>query len=142
MKCSVCGCNNLFEVRIIDSEILSGYGVVEQSVKSYACEKCGHVELYVSQEYLDKRNRQIRLKKEHEAKIAELKQKIAAKESEIENIKKIISDENQTVKTVREAKEKLDKLESELQQLEDEAGIVHRDGSVVIEDGYTRISHF
>lgn len=47
MKCTVCGCEKLKKIKIIYCEIVATEGYVEQVVDSYACEKCGHVELYV-----------------------------------------------------------------------------------------------
>ena len=46
-KCTVCGCEDLKPIRIINSQVLRTHGYVEQTVDSYACTKCGHVELYV-----------------------------------------------------------------------------------------------
>ena len=51
MKCIVCGCEKLKEIKIIDNQVLATEGYVAQTVKSYACEKCGHVELYVDSNY-------------------------------------------------------------------------------------------
>ena len=47
MKCTACGCEKLYKVEIINNQVLATEGYVEQTVDSYACEKCGHVELYV-----------------------------------------------------------------------------------------------
>ena len=49
MKCTVCGCEKLKEIKIIDNQVLATEGYVAQTVNSYACEKCGHVELYIKQ---------------------------------------------------------------------------------------------
>ena len=51
MKCIVCECEKLKEIKIIDNQVLATEGYVAQTVKSYACEKCGHVELYVDSNY-------------------------------------------------------------------------------------------
>ena len=48
MKCTSCGCKNLKEIKIIDNQIVATEGYVAQTVKSYACKNCGHVELYAS----------------------------------------------------------------------------------------------
>lgn len=47
MKCTNCGCKKLQEISILESDVIRIYGSVWQTVSSYACEKCGHVELYV-----------------------------------------------------------------------------------------------
>lgn len=49
MKCSVCNCEKLSEIKIIDCQILATEGYVEQTVNSYVCEKCGHIELYAKE---------------------------------------------------------------------------------------------
>lgn len=54
MKCSVCGSKNMFEVSIIDNQVLATEGYVRQTVKSYACEDCGHIDLYMPKEKTDK----------------------------------------------------------------------------------------
>lgn len=51
MKCTNCGCKNLVEISIIENNILRTHGDVWQTVSSYACAKCGHVDLYT---YLEK----------------------------------------------------------------------------------------
>ena len=48
MKCIVCGCEKLKEIKIIDNQVVATEGCVTQTVNSYACEKCGHVELYAN----------------------------------------------------------------------------------------------
>lgn len=53
MKCSVCGSENMFEVSIIDNQVLATEGYVRQTVKSYACEDCGHIDLYMPKEKID-----------------------------------------------------------------------------------------
>ena len=49
-KCTACGCEDLKKIKIISSEILATHGYVEQTVDSYVCTKCGHVELYAKKE--------------------------------------------------------------------------------------------
>lgn len=79
-------------------------------VNAYACTKCGHVELFEPNhdafaDYLREQEalRKKALKEEYEKKETERLKKI-------EELKVIINDENSTVKQVREAKEKLNKL--------------------------------
>lgn len=57
MKCTVCGCENLYEIDIIDNQVVATEGYVEQTVKSYACKECGHVELYVDKKKNPSKNR-------------------------------------------------------------------------------------
>jgi len=46
MKCTLCGNEKLKEIKIIDNQVVATEGYVAQTVKSYACEKCGHVEMF------------------------------------------------------------------------------------------------
>ncbi len=46
MKCTMCGHEQLKEVKIIDNQIVATEGYVSQKCKSFACEKCGHIELF------------------------------------------------------------------------------------------------
>ena len=55
MKCTVCGCEKLNEIKIIDNQVVATEGYVAQTVKSYACESCGHVELYAKKSKEEKR---------------------------------------------------------------------------------------
>ena len=71
MKCTVCGCEKLNKIQIIDNQILATEGFVAQTVNSYACEECGHVELYVGQ----KKEKKIFNAWDHINKTNELKEK-------------------------------------------------------------------
>lgn len=53
MKCSVCGSENMVEVSIIDNQVLATEGYVRQTVNAYACEDCGHIDLYMPKEKID-----------------------------------------------------------------------------------------
>lgn len=48
MKCTVCGHDKLKKIRILDNQVVATEGYVAQTVDSYACEQCGHVELYAN----------------------------------------------------------------------------------------------
>lgn len=120
MKCSVCGSEKLFEMSIINSNILRTEGSVKQSVISYACEECGHIELYATQEMINKHRETVKLEEEREIKLENLKKKLASVNEDIDRLEAIIVDENQTVKTVNEAKSKLNELKKELRDLQQE----------------------
>lgn len=53
MKCTICGCEDLFKVPIINNQVLATEGYVAQTVNSFAYMKCGHVELFVEQKTID-----------------------------------------------------------------------------------------
>ena len=40
-KCTACGYDKFFEIKIVDEEIKTALGVSPKKVKSYVCEKCG-----------------------------------------------------------------------------------------------------
>lgn len=124
MKCSICGSENLFEISIINNQVLRTEGYVSQTVLSYACEDCGHIELYAPQEMINKRKESIKFEKEREIKLINLNEKIAGVNDDINKLKTIIADENQKVKTVNEAKNKLNEAESELKKLQSELSFV------------------
>ena len=105
-KCSNCGKADFEKTTI--GEILRTEGYF--SVNAYACTNCGHIELFdpdydAFADYLREQEelRKKALKEEYEKKEAERLKKI-------EELKVIINDENSTVKQVREAKEKLNRL--------------------------------
>jgi len=60
MKCTLCGNEKLKEIQIIDDQVVKTEGYVDQTVRSYACEKCGHVELFYDFKNDNKKNRYVR----------------------------------------------------------------------------------
>lgn len=120
MKCSVCGGERLFEMRILESDVLRTHGSVKQTVKAYACEDCGHIDLYAPAEMISEHQRTIREAEEKKIKIENLNKKIAEVNDDIGKLKEIIADENQTVKAVNQAKKRLNELNAELRNLKSE----------------------
>lgn len=49
-KCTACGYDKFFGIKIVDEEIKTALGASPKKVKSYVCEKCGHIEFYVEKE--------------------------------------------------------------------------------------------
>ena len=126
MKCSVCGGDNLFEIRILESNVLVTHGSVNQTVNAYACVDCGHVDLYAPKKMISDHQRDLRKAEEKRIKLENLNKKIAEVNDDIGKLKEIIADENQTVKSVNEAKKRLNELNAELKNLESE---LNRDSS-------------
>lgn len=118
MKCTQCGNGKLFKIFNIrlEGEADDRHTHIEH-FDSFACDKCGHVEFYVSQEALDK----YALKQKEDIAEAEFnKEKAETIErivSEIQNLKVFIADENNTVKAVKEAENSLAIKEQELKRV-------------------------
>lgn len=117
MKCLFCGCERDFvDIKLADVLILSDSGNYEQSVKSYACVECGFVQLF-DKEQVDKRLAENKKNEDYEKKFAKYHAEVNAIKKEIEVTQAIINDENQTVKAVKEAKEKLNELNNKLNNM-------------------------
>ena len=106
IKCSNCG-GTKFERTTIGT-ILATEGCFH--VNAYACEKCGHIELFVpeSDSYAEELRRQEAIRRAEEAQ--RRKQEEEAKQKYREELLKIINDENSTVKQVKEAQEALNSM--------------------------------
>lgn len=115
--CTACGSDQLKPISILHSCVCDGK--VTQTVDSFYCTKCGHVELYARASEIEKCLKQEADRKafEDESRIRE--DKIKSLELKIIELRGVISDENQTVKVVNEAKEKLRIAENELRELKD-----------------------
>lgn len=117
LKCLSCGCEREFvDIKLAEVLILSDCGNYSQTVKAYACTECGFVQLY-DKEQVNKRLKEMKNEEEFSKKLEEYNNKISALQEEIKKTQVIIEDENQTVKTVREAKDRLVKLKNELEWL-------------------------
>ncbi|MBR2019452.1 MAG: hypothetical protein IKA05_03555 [Clostridia bacterium] len=112
MKCTQCGNDKLFRTKL-EGPTDDGYWNSVDFVP-FVCDKCGHVEFYVSQEVLEK---YVIKQKEDIAEAdfnTEKNEKIERIILEIQKLKVLIADENNTVKEVKEAKESLAIKEREL----------------------------
>ena len=117
MKCTNCGNETFFETKILDNHVLATEGYVAQTVRSYACLQCGHIELFVSQNDIDAYNEEQAKKKKEQDEKNKLAVEIENQEKNIIELRKLINDENQTVKTVKEAKANLELAERKLNDL-------------------------
>ena len=112
MKCTVCGSKKMFKVSVFDAD---------SPIRSYACADCGHVDFYVAQEIIEDYKKTEQASKEIDKKAAADKKKIDAIIAEIQKYENIVSDENQTVKAVNAAREKIIELREELVKLEEDS---------------------
>ena len=112
MKCTVCGSKKMFKVSVFDGD---------EAIRSYACADCGHVDFYVAQEIIEDYKKAERATKEIDKKAAAEKKKIDAIIAEIQKYENIVTDENQTVKAVNAAREKIVELREELVKSEQDA---------------------
>ena len=115
MKCSVCGCEETVRIGYIDSVD------AEQTLEAYGCTKCRHVDFFVPEERMAVINSRLA----DEGKIRKInrdrEEEASRIRKEIDECERIIADENQTVKAVREATERLE----ELKELKKELSNVH-----------------
>ena len=92
-------------------------GEYEEQVDAFACMGCGRIEVYAKKNILDWKADQIRQAQRIQEERKEIDAEIAVKEKELEELKKIVGDENQTVKNVREAKEKTVEVQNRINML-------------------------
>lgn len=134
MKCPNCGCADFYE-----STLTTGFGcteggslvpiiLFEGSIKGYICKNCGRVELFSPTGLENCLKRETEEKKRVEFESSK-QERIQALKKEIEQLKIITKDENQTVKVVKEAERRLMEAENELANVE---------GSVFIPGGSDR----
>ena len=117
MKCLFCGCErNFVEVNLADVLIVYDSGSYEQSVKSFACVECGFVQSF-DKDQVAKKLAEIKADEEYEKKLAEYNAKIDALQNEILATQAIINDENQTVKAVKDAREKINELNNKMRNM-------------------------
>lgn len=113
MKCPSCG-----GTEFVPYELAIGMaGEYEEQVDAFACMGCGRIEVYARKNILDRKVDQIRQAQRIQEERNEVDAEIAVKEKELEELKKIIGDENQTVKNVREAKEKMVEVQNRINVL-------------------------
>lgn len=119
MKCPNCGCEDFYIDRL-----RTGSGCVEGGawepieingcqVVTYLCKKCGRVELY-GPDSLAKYQAQEKERIEKEQKQLEAEKRKSNLLKEKARLEAIAEDENQTVKAVRKANERLEKINEEL----------------------------
>ena len=108
MKCSVCGCEETVRIGYISSVD------AEQTLEAYGCTKCRHVDFFVPEERMAVINSRLA----DEGKIRKInrdrEEEASRIRKEIDECERIIADENQTVKVVREATERLEELKKKL----------------------------
>ena len=109
IKCSNCGGNDFKPTTI--GTILATEG--RFTINAYACQCCGHVELFDPN--LDLYAKQLQAERELQRKKEELAKKKAAEELQrrISELESIINNEDSTIRQVKEAKIQLEKLNSQ-----------------------------
>ena len=113
MKCPSCG-----GTKFVPYGLAIGIaGEYEEQVDAFACMGCGRIEIYARENILDRKVDQIREAQRIQEERNEIDAEIALKEKELEELKKIIGDEDQTVKNVREAKEKMVEVQNRINVL-------------------------
>ena len=117
MKCPSCGGTDFVPYQFAEY-VISEF---KPHVDSFVCVNCGRVEFYARESDLKATVVNFKAKQEREAKLAEEKaraeEKIRGYKKELEGLKAIVNDENQTVKTVKEAQARIIEIEKELEGL-------------------------
>jgi len=118
-KCTACGSTDLSKVDMVHllGIILEG-GRSKEMPDSYACNICGHIDLYAQTMTLDRCQAANKAKAEKDAEVERLKKALEGLRAEEQNLNAIISDENQTVKTVRQAEADLNDVRKRIHETE------------------------
>ena len=106
IKCQNCGGTNFSPTKL--GWILSTEG--EFTVNAYACQSCGHIELFEPSSDSYAKHLREEAEKKHQQEALERQKKEEERKARIDELIKITKDENSTVKQVREANEELDRL--------------------------------
>ncbi len=123
MKCPNCNCEVFYKDTLMTGGYCTEGGAWKPievhgcPVDAYICKNCGRIEFY-SLEALKKHVAEDERKAKEETFIKAKEEKKAKLLSEKKELSLIVNDENQTIKRVKEAQERLKKIESELQYLE------------------------
>lgn len=106
IKCQNCGATDFKPTTL--GQILATEG--HFSVHAYACQNCGHIELF--EPALDLYAKQLSAEKAQQRKREELERKQfeAAKQQRIKELNEIINNEDSTVRQVKEAKKELEQI--------------------------------
>lgn len=108
IKCQNCGGTNFKPTSI--GTILATEG--EFSVNAYACQRCGHIELFEPR--LDMVAKQICEERKAQRQQAELERKKVEeiRQQKIKKLNEIINNEDSTVRQVKEAKKELERIKN------------------------------
>jgi len=94
-----------------------GADLFAQGPSTYVCRNCRHIEWFVDEKVLKMQEKKERIQAEYTQQLSEYEERKATLEEQIQVLKTIARDENQTVKTSTEAKMKQQALEKELRLL-------------------------
>jgi len=119
IKCTHCG-----GLELVPCDIsIEGWGVGERvtgsvsNASTYFCKKCRHVEFFLSATEIQAIAAREKKEADLREQVRQYEQKRAALQKEFEDLQRVISDENQTVKAVNDAKQKIMGIENELRSL-------------------------
>ena len=119
MKCTHCGGLELAPCNIS----IEGMGVGDRvtgnisNTSTYFCKKCRHVEFFLSETEIQAIAVREKNEADYREQIRQYEREKAALEKEFEVLQRIISDENQTVKVVNDAKQRIADIDNELRTL-------------------------
>jgi len=87
------------------------------NASAYFCRKCRHVELFLSETEIQAMDTREKNETAHNNRVREYMMKKEMLLQRLERLQRIISDENQTVKAVNDAKEEIQYVQAELSGL-------------------------
>jgi len=122
-KCSHCGCLDVYDLHTERYQNVwqHDYGADSSpmfpDLCAYVCRKCKHIDWYVTDAAIEAQEKRKKEIIENEKQIEDFYKEREKLSEQINRLRKIISDENQTVKAVNEAKAELEEKERRLSSL-------------------------
>lgn len=116
MKCVNCGSQNFFKGQMKSKEF-----------DMIICLKCGYVNFFLPEDKLKAQQDYFKALEEKEAKIKTLEERKIQTLNLIESQEIIASNENNSVKLVKEAEDKIEKLNDQLIEIEEELKKVNQE---------------
>jgi len=118
-KCTACGSTDLSSVDMINLlGIILECGRPREMPESYACNVCGHIDMYAKDETLNRFRAEKTAKAERDAEAEKIRMRLDELNAKRKELEAIISDENQTVKAVKQAEIDLSNVRREINDAE------------------------
>lgn len=112
MKCSNCGKTEFENMQLYQIDCTEG--AAKQLVKAYVCVNCGKVELFMPQEFIDKKIEQNRIINERIQAEENRKHEEERLRQRMQELEQFLQDENHTLKELREAQRELTEIQNKL----------------------------
>jgi len=110
-KCASCGGMELFATYLSGYEYTGGGGM-----DTLACKTCGHINMFLSDAKIKAKTDADNVEKEIQKLLNEYENEKTKLQKELEELEAILNDENQTMKVVNEAKDKIKTIKARVQE--------------------------